>query len=164
MFRVKGLEVEGCYLITPTVSMESTCDLINIFSESQFNIYGLSTEFKEEYYAIAKLITCIVGEIEDVVIDLRRDSKTFGKFTKVNLNEENKNLIYVPSGCAHGYYISGNKEALIYYKVTKPFIRSLRGGVHWNSLNIPWSFDYNKVLVENEDTTWPRFEDFTSPF
>ncbi|MBS4803572.1 MAG: dTDP-4-dehydrorhamnose 3,5-epimerase family protein, partial [Clostridium sp.] len=101
---------------------------------------------------------------EDVVIDLRRDSKTFGKFTKVNLNEENKNLIYVPSGCAHGYYISGNKEALIYYKVTKPFIRSLRGGVHWNSLNIPWSFDYNKVLVENEDTTWPRFEDFTSPF
>lgn len=182
MFRVKGLEVEGCYLITPTVSMESTCDLINIFSESQFNIYGLSTEFKEEYYAIAKsgtvrgmhfqlppeghdkLITCIVGEIEDIVIDLRKESKTFGKFTKVNLNEENKNLIYVPSGCAHGYYISGNKEALIYYKVTKPFIRSLRGGVHWNSLNIPWSFDYNKVLVENEDTTWPKFEDFSSPF
>ncbi|MDV4152585.1 dTDP-4-dehydrorhamnose 3,5-epimerase family protein [Clostridium sp. AL.422] len=182
MFRVKKLDVEGCYLITPTMLMESTCDLINVFNETQFNIYGLSTNFKEEYYAIAKpgvvrgihfqlppeeqdkLITCIIGEIQDVVVDLRKDSKTYGKYTTVNLNEDNKNLIYIPSGCAHGYYIKGDKHALVYYKVTKPFIRDLRGGIHWNSLNIPWEFDYSKIQVESEDETWPKFEEFDSPF
>jgi len=182
MFRVQKLDVEGCYLITPTVLMESTCDLIKIFNEAQFNIYGLSTEFKEEYYAIAKpgvvrgihfqlppeehdkLVTCIMGEIQDVVIDLRKNSKTFGKYVTTNLNEDNKNLIYIPLGCAHGYYIKGDKHALVYYKVTKPFMRNLRGGVHWRSLDIPWEFDYNKIEVESEDETWPKFEEFNSPF
>lgn len=182
MCRVEKLDIEGCYLITPNVYMESTCDLIKIFNEGQFNIYGLSTEFKEEYYAIArpgvvrgmhfqlppeehdKLITCIIGEIQDVVIDLRKESKTFGKYIMVDLNEDNKNLIYVPSGCAHGYYIKGDKQALVYYKVTKPFVRELRGGVHWSSLNIPWNFNKDEVEVEIEDESWPKFENFNSPF
>ena len=164
MFKVQKLEVEGCYLMTPTVLMESTCDLIKIFNETQFNIYGLSTEFKEEYYAIAKpgvvrgmhfqlppeehdkLVTCIMGEIQDVVVDLRKNSKTFGKYVTTSLNEDNKNLIYIPSGCAHGYYIKGNKHALVYYKVTKPFMAELRGGIHWRSLDIPWDFDYSKII------------------
>ncbi len=182
MFRVKQLEIEGCCLITPTVFMESTCDLIKVFNDTQFNIYGLSTEFKEEYYAIAKpgvvrgmhfqlppeghdkLITCIAGEIQDVVIDLRKESKTYGRYTSVNLNEDNRNLIYIPSGCAHGYYIKGNKEALIYYKVTKPFIKELRCGVHWDSLDIPWEFNKEEVKVEKEDKTWLKFENFETPF
>ena len=105
-----------------------------------------------------------MGEIQDVVIDLRKESKTFGKYVTLDLNEDNKNLIYVPCGCAHGYYIKGDKQALIYYKVTKPFIRELRGGVHWSSLSIPWNFNIDKVEVEREDETWPRFEDFNSPF
>ncbi|MBQ6820704.1 MAG: dTDP-4-dehydrorhamnose 3,5-epimerase family protein [Clostridium sp.] len=182
MFRVKKLDVEGCYLLTPTVFMEGTRDVIKVFNNTQFNIYGLSTEFKEEYYAIAKpgivrgmhfqlspeehdkLITCIVGEIQDVVVDLRKSSKTFGKYAVVELNENNKNLIYVPSGCAHGYYIKGDKEAIVQYKVTKPFIRKLRGGINWRSLDIPWEFDFNNVEVESEDETWPKFEEFKSPF
>ena len=182
MFKVEKLEVEGCYLITPTVQMESTCDLIKTFNNNQFNIYGLSTDFNEEYYAIAKpgvvrgmhfqlppedhikLVTCILGEIQDVVIDLRKESKTFGKYTVVELNEDNKNLIYVPMGCAHGYYIKGNKDSLIYYKVTKPFVEELRQGIHWDSLNIPWEFEHDKVKVENIDKIWPKFEEFNSPF
>lgn len=183
MFRVKQLEIGGCYLITPTVFMENTCDLIRIFNDTQFNIYGLSTEFKEEYYAIAKpgvvrgmhfqlppgehdkLITCLSGEIQDIVIDLRKESKTYSKYTIVELNEDNRNLMYIPRGCAHGYYIKGNKEALVYYKVTKPFIKELTGGVYWDSLDIPWEFKGKmKVETEDIDKTWPKFEEFKSPF
>lgn len=182
MFKVEKLEIEDCYLITPTVLMESTCDLIKTFNDNQFNIYGLSTNFKEEYYAIAKpgvvrgmhfqlppedhikLVTCIIGEIQDVVIDLRKESRTFGKYTIIDLNEYNRNLIYIPNGCAHGYYIKGNKDALVYYKVTKPFVKELRQGIHWNSLNIPWEFNYEKVNEEEIDKMWPKFEDFISPF
>ena len=182
MFKVEKLEIEGCYLITPMVLLESTCDLIKIFNDSQFNIYGLSTDFKEEYYAIAKpgvvrgihfqlppedhtkLVTCIIGEIQDVVIDLRKESKTFGKYTIVDLNEDNRNLIYVPNGCAHGYYIKGNKDALVYYKVTKPFVEELRQGIHWSSLDIPWNFEYDKVNEDDIDKLWPKFEEFISPF
>lgn len=185
MFRVKQLEIEGCYLMTPTVFMDSTCDFIKTFNDKQFIIYGLSTEFKEEYYAIAKpnsvrgmhfqlppyeqdkLITCIMGEIQDVVVDLRANSKTYGKYIVVDLNQEDRNLIYIPSGCAHGYYIKGNKNALIYYKVTTPFISDFRGGIHWDSLDIPWDFkskNLSEVHVEAYDSTLPKFEDFKSPF
>ncbi|WP_300382236.1 dTDP-4-dehydrorhamnose 3,5-epimerase family protein [Clostridium sp.] len=181
MFRFKKLEIEGSYLVTPSVDMKNTCDLIKVFSDSQFNIYGLSTEFKEEYYAIAKpgvirgmhfqlppeeqdkIITCILGEIQDVIIDLRKDSKTYGKYSSVKLDQYNKNMIYVPKGCAHGYYIKGNKEALIYYKVTKPFIKELKGGISYKSLNINWDFK-NEVEIEEEDNELPSFEDFNSPF
>lgn len=181
MFRFKKLEIEGSYLITPSVDMKSTCDLIKIFDDSQFNIYGLSTEFKEEYYAIAKpgvvrgmhfqlppeehdkIVTCIIGEIQDVIIDLRKNSKTYGNYTVVELNEENKNMIYIPKGCAHGYYIKGDKEALIYYKVTKPFIKELRGGISYKSLNINWDFK-DEVEIEEEDKELPLFEDFNNPF
>ncbi|MBB6624573.1 dTDP-4-dehydrorhamnose 3,5-epimerase family protein [Clostridium gasigenes] len=182
MFRVKALEVEGCYLITPTVFMENTCDLIRVFNDTQFNIYGLSTDFKEEYYAIArpgvvrgmhyqappeeqdKIITCIAGEIQDVVIDLRKKSKTYGRYVVVELNEFNRDLIYVPKGCAHGYYIKGNKDALIFYKVTKPFNNDHRGGVNWDSLNIPWEFNKDEVTVEEWDNKLAKFEEFDSPF
>lgn len=182
MFRVKALDVEGCYLITPTVLMESTCDLIRVFNDTQFNIYGLSTDFKEEYYAIAKpgvvrgmhyqgppeehdkLITCIMGEIQDVVIDLRKNSKTYGKYVITELNEFNKDLLYVPMGCAHGYYIKGDKDALVFYKVTKPFNDEFRGGINFDSLNIPWEFNKDEVIVEECDKKLSRFEDFETPF
>ena len=182
MFRVKALDLEGCYLITPTVLMEGTCDLIRVFNDIQFNIYGLSTDFKEEYYSIAKpgvvrgmhyqappedhdkLISCVSGEIQDVVIDLRKNSKTYGKYVSVELNEFNKELIYVPKGCAHGYYIKGNKDALVFYKVTKPFNEKYRGGINWDSLDIPWQFDKNNVDVEEWDSKLIKLEEFESPF
>ncbi|NLL31035.1 MAG: dTDP-4-keto-6-deoxy-D-glucose epimerase [Clostridiales bacterium] len=183
MFRFEELKVDGCYLITPMVLMEDKCDFIKIFNNTQFNIYGLSTEFKEECYAIAKpgvvrgihfqkppeehdkLVTCLSGSIQDVVVDLRKNSRTFGKYTMVELNENNKNIIYIPKGCAHGYYIKGEKTAIIYYKVTKPYILELRDGIHWSSLDIPWDFlGKHEVEVEEEDKTWPKFEDFQSPF
>lgn len=181
MFRVKPLEVDGCFLITPKMHMQSTCDLINFFNDEQFNIYGLSTEFKEEYYAISKpgvvrgmhyqappeehdkLVTCALGEIQDVVVDLRKNSKTFGKYAIVELNEVNKELIYIPKGCAHGYYIKGNKDALIFYKVTKPFKEECRGGIHWSSLGIPWDI-IGEAQIEDDDDKFPRFEEFKSPF
>lgn len=182
MFRVKNLGVEGCYLITPTIVMEGTSDLIRVFNDTQFNIYGLSTDFKEEYYAMGKpgvvrgmhyqappeghdkLISCLVGEIQDVVIDLRKNSKTYGKYAIVELNEFNKDMIYVPSGCAHGYYVKGNKEALVFYKVTKPFNQEYKGGVNFDSLDIPWDFNKDEVRVEDWDKNLSKFEEFESPF
>ncbi|MGL5084314.1 MAG: dTDP-4-dehydrorhamnose 3,5-epimerase family protein [Clostridium sp.] len=182
MFRVKVLDIEGCYLITPTIVMEGTSDLIRVFNDTQFNIYGLSTDFKEEYYAMGKpgvvrgmhyqappeghdkLISCLVGEIQDVVIDLRKNSKTYGKYVVVELNEFNKDMIYVPSGCAHGYYVKGNKEALVFYKVTKPFNHKFKGGVNFDSLNIPWDFNKDEVHFEEWDKNLSKFENFESPF
>lgn len=176
MFRFKPLKIDGCYLITPTVKMDNTCDLIKFFNDEQFNIYGISTEFKEEYYTIAKpgvvrgmhyqkdpydhskIVTCLSGDIQDVVVDLREDSKSYKKFTMVDLNDKNKNMIYIPKGCAHGYYIRGDKDALVFYKVTKPYYEKYRAGINWDSLNIPWEFRNKiEVEVEEEDKILPIF-------
>lgn len=170
MFRVKPLSIDGCYLLTPTVLMETSCDLIKLFNENQFSIYGLSTDFKEEYYAIAKpgvlrglhyqkepeghdkLVSCVSGFIIDVVVDLRKESKTYGKYVLVQLNEENKNLIYIPNGCAHGYYVDGNKDALVFYKVTKPFNSNYKEGIHWTSFGIEWNLNKEPKISQDDDS------------
>lgn len=172
MFKVKPLSVDGCYLLTPTVLMESSCDFIKVFNETQFNIYGLSTKFQEEYYAIAKpgvlrglhyqakpqghdkIVSCILGSIIDVVVDMREESKTYGKYVVTELNDENRNLLYIPEGCAHGYYVSGDKDSLISYKVTKPFDKKYRVGIHWTSFDINWNLDCEPEISE-EDSSLP---------
>lgn len=168
MFRVKPLSIDGCYLLTPTVLMETSCDLIKLFNENQFSIYGLSTDFKEEYYAIAKpgvlrglhyqmdpeghdkLVSCISGAIIDIIVDIREGSKTYGRYELLKLNEENRNLVYIPKGCAHGYYVEGSKESLVFYKVTKPFNINFKSGINWESFGISNKLNINPKISDDD--------------
>ena len=64
--------------------------------------------------AQAKLIRCIRGKIYDVVVDLRKESKTFGKWLKVELSEENAHMLYIPEGFAHGFVVLSDEAELMY--------------------------------------------------
>lgn len=181
MFKVRELDISGCFLITPNVIMEKDLDLVKVFSASQFTIYGLCTKFSEEYYAMPKagtlrgihfqkppeehekLITCISGSILDIVVDLRISSKTYGKCIVVELNEENKELIYIPHGCGHGYFVKGKKDALILYKVTKPFNDKYKMGVNLNSFDV-FPIDIKRVILSETDMKLPLLENLKSPF
>ncbi|MGL5151050.1 MAG: dTDP-4-dehydrorhamnose 3,5-epimerase family protein [Clostridium sp.] len=181
MFKVRELDIPGCFLITPNLILEKDLDLVKVFSSTQFTIYGLKTKFSEEYYALPKpgtlrgihfqsppeahekLITCISGSILDIVVDLRKESPAYGKCIITEINDDNKELIYIPKGCGHGYYVKGKKSALILYKVTKPYINQYKGGINVESFSL-FPIDLNKVIISDNDKKLPYLREFDSPF
>ena len=109
--------------------------------------------------AQGKLIRVVRGEIFDVVVDLRRVSKTFGKWIGVNLSEHNNKQLWVPEGFAHGFLvISDIAECL--YKTTEYYSPKHERGIIWDDreLNIQWPININKILISKKDSNNQKFK------
>ena len=98
-------------------------------------------------YPQGKLIRVIKGEIYDVIVDIRKDSKTFSSWAGIKLNSKIKNQIWVPDGFAHGF-LTLSKEAIVGYKVTNFWVKDLERTLYWkdNEINIKWPIKENKFL------------------
>lgn len=114
--------------------------------------------FQREPFAQAKLVRVIQGVVKDVVVDLRKDSSTFGKSYSVILDCKKHNLLYVPVGFAHGFSVL--EDAVFAYKCSNYYNRESEGGILWNDpvLNIDWEVE-NPILSE-KDQLWPTLEEF----
>jgi len=99
----------------------------------------------------AKFVNVIKGKILDCVIDLRKNSKTFGKSFKIILSEKNCLGLYIPAGFAHAYY-SYEKLNIIYYKLTNYYKPNFENGIFWNDkvLKIKWPFNNPKVSLKDK--------------
>ena len=108
-------------------------------------------------YEQAKLVHCTKGRIYDVAVDIRINSKTYGKYVKVELSEENKYSLFIPVGFAHGFVVISD-EAEINYKVSKEYQPNSEGSIIWNdkTLNINWGIDFAPILSE-KDLKAPMF-------
>jgi len=95
--------------------------------------------FQKPPYTQAKLVRCLKGSVLDVVLDLRKDSKTYGIFETISLTEENKKQLFIPKGFAHGFIVL-SKSAILSYKVDNYYNPESESGIIWNDpdLNIPW--------------------------
>jgi dTDP-4-dehydrorhamnose 3,5-epimerase len=90
-------------------------------------------------YAEAKLVRCTMGAIYDVIIDLRTDSKTFMRWISVELTAENRKMIYIPEGFAHGFQtLADNTE--VYYQMSAVYVPAFARAVRWNDpqFKIDW--------------------------
>jgi dTDP-4-dehydrorhamnose 3,5-epimerase len=114
--------------------------------------------FQRVPFAQAKLVRVIQGIVKDVVVDLRKDSSTFGKSFSVILDSKKHNLLYVPVGFAHGFSVL--EDAVFAYKCSNYYNRESEGGILWNdpALNIDWEVE-NPILSE-KDQLWPTLEEF----
>ena len=102
--------------------------------------------------AQGKLIRVIKGEIFDVAVDIRKNSKTFGQWIGINLSEKNKKQLWIPEGFAHGFLtLSDNAECL--YKTTDFYEPTLERGIKWNDkeLNIKWPLITSKLILSEKD-------------
>jgi len=110
-------------------------------------------------YPQAKYVSVLRGKILDYVIDLRKNSKTFGKGFGIILSEDNCKSLYIPGGFAHAYY-SYSKINLIYYKLSDYYQPKYENGIFWNdkSLKIKWP-TYKPILAER-DKNWDTFLNF----
>jgi len=133
-------------------------DYATTSKKNVFRGFHFQTKFKQ-----AKFVSVLKGEILDCVIDLRKNSKTFGKFFSIKLSDKNCISLYIPEGFAHAYY-SYKKLNIIYYKLSNYYRPEYENGIIWNdkSLNIKWSFI--KPSVSKKDLKLKTFLDFKKKY
>ncbi len=133
------------------------------FSKYKGTVRGL--HFQAPPFAQGKLVRCSRGEILDVVVDIRRGSKTYGQHFKTKLSAENGHQLWVPEGFLHGF-VTLSDGCEVTYKVTNFYSYENDGNVLWSdpNLNIDWGVDKSSVIVSDKDKAAPLFKSFKSPF
>ncbi len=118
------------------------------FNKKKGTLRGMHYQIKP--YEEAKLVRCTQGCIYDVVIDLRPDSQTYTQWFAVELNAENRKMIYIPEGMAHGFQtLEDNTE--VFYQMSKEYHAESARGVLWNDevFDIQWRIE-NPILLEKD--------------
>ena len=171
-------EVEGLYIIEPTVFGDDRGFFLETYHKEDFHAAGLTMEFIQDNHSKStkgvlrglhfqikhpqgKLVRVTKGEVYDVAVDLRKGSPTYGKWAGVYLAEENKKMYYVPEGFAHGFLVLSD-EAEFEYKCTDFYHPEDESGILWNdeSLHIDWPVDrVGVILLSSKDKTLGRFKD-----
>ena len=167
--------LEDLIELQPKVFGDSRGYFFESFRKSLFKERGLEAEFVQDNesfsvkgtlrglhfqkapYAQGKLVRVITGKVLDIVVDIRPDSKTFGKHHKVVLNASDHNLMYVPPGFAHGF--AALEDSIFSYKCTQYYNQAAENGILWNDpqLNIDWGVDH--PIISEKDMVLPTFEE-----
>ena len=121
--------------------------------------------FQKPPFEQAKLVRCIEGEVLDVAVDIRKNSKTYGKHVTVLLSGKNKRQLFVPRGFAHGFLVL-SETATFAYKVDNFYAPDHDAGIRWNDkeLKIKWGMKDSEFVISKKDAELPFFSKFESPF
>lgn len=171
----------GVKIVHPFIYEDERGNFIKDYSERIFTENHLEHGIKEIFYAKskknvirglhfvapelqAKLIRVISGCIYDVIVDLRKDSPTFGQWAGLELSEENQCAILIPGGFAHGYLTLS--EAMVSYLCDTNFDPACDCGILWNdkTLNISWPDVEGMIIVSEKDKMNMTFETFKKNF
>lgn len=125
------------------------------FSRRAGTLRGL--HYQKPPHAEAKLVRCIRGAVFDVMADIRPDSPTFRSWFGMNLTEENRTMVYVPEGMAHGYLALADGSELS-YQVSTFYTPGAEQGIRWNdpAFGIEWP-QVNELILSEKDRSWPDF-------
>lgn len=192
--KVTDCPMKGLYIIEPTIHIDERGYFMETYNQNDMQKAGLDTNFVQDNQSLSKkgvlrglhfqknfpqkkLIRVISGTIFDVVVDIRKSSKTFGQWYGIELNSTDKKQFYISEGFAHGFIVLSD-QAEILYKVTDFYHPDDEGGIAWNSpeLGIKWKNvigDYKgsaapesylladgcKLTLSEKDKEWKRFSD-----
>ena len=168
-FEFERQNIEDVILIKPKVFGDNRGFFMETYKKSEFAKMGIDVEFNQDNHskstkgvlrglhfqkqphAQAKLVRCAKGRIYDVAVDIREKSKTFGQYVKVELSEDNKNMLYIPEGFAHGFVVLSD-EAELLYKASGEYAPQADSGILWcdKDINIDWGIDFEPILSEKD--------------
>lgn len=178
-FEFEQTKLEGVQLITPFYSLDERGIFIKDYSEKEFKEHGIDHVLKEVFYTYshkgtiraihfqrvkeqAKLVRCVHGKIFDVVVDLRRESQTFGEWEGFILSEENKRELLIPEHFGHGYLVL--EPSIVAYKCAEDFYGEYDDGIIWNdrTIGIDWPLDEvdGNVILSDKDKGLQTFDEF----
>lgn len=164
-------EISDIKLIKINIFEDERGKYIKLFSKDEIKSIGILDSFVDDNYLVskkgtirglhsqmknpeAKLLTCIRGKILDIVVDLREDSKTFKKFFTFELNDKEKNILYIPKGFAHGFLSLEDSEVI--YKSSNYYFPEDQYGISVYSKelkieDILKKYKINKLIISEKD-------------
>ena len=168
-FEFEPQKIKDVILVKPKVFGDNRGFFLESYKKSEFYANGIDVEFNQDNHSKstkgvlrglhyqanphgqAKLVRCARGRIYDVAVDIRPDSETFGQYVKVELTEENKHMLYIPVGFAHGF-VALTDEVEILYKASGEYAPQADRGIIWNDkdINIDWEIDFEPLLSEKD--------------
>lgn len=123
--------------------------------------YGVlrGLHFQSGVYAQSKLVRVSYGEIQDVIVDIRKNSKTFGHHISVKLSKDNGKQLFVPKGFAHGF-LSLSESTIVNYKVDNYYSKKHESGILFNDsdLGIKWNLDNLDIIATDKDLMFPKLK------
>ena len=174
---MKAIEtkLKGCFIIEPTIfedergyffesyNQRDFCKAIGrevhfVQDNQSFSKKGVlrGLHFQKGEHAQAKLVSVLQGKIQDVVVDLRKDSHTFGQHLSIELSDENKKQLFIPRGFAHGF-LTLSETANVFYKCDNYYNREAEGGVRYDddALGIGWHLKFQDLVLLEKDKELP---------
>lgn len=171
-FRFTRLELPGIILIEPKVFSDDRGFFLETYKYSDFSRYGISEQFVQENHshsaqgtlrglhyqktpkAQGKLVRVVLGEIFDVVVDIRKGSPQYGRWIGISLSAQNNKILYIPPGFAHGACVI-SEEAELLYMVTEEYAPASEAGVIWNDPALAIDWPVKRPILSSRDQTWP---------
>lgn len=175
---VTPCDIEGLYVIEPTVFKDERGYFVETYNQNDMKEAGLDMVFVQDNQSMStrgvlrglhfqkqfpqgKLVRVVRGKVFDVAVDLRSDSKTYGKWFGVELSAENMKQFYIPEGFAHGFLVLSD-EAEFCYKCTDFYHPGDEGGLAWNDpeIGVEWPLEEgDDLIISEKDQKWKGLKD-----
>jgi len=174
-------EFEGLFIIHPKVFEDDRGYFYESYNEKGFKQNGINAHFVQDNQSLSqsgvlrglhfqyppydqgKLVRVIIGSVLDVVLDIRKNSTTYGKHFSIELTEKNKTMLWVPSGFAHGFLTLEN-NTIFSYKCTNFFNKESEDCILWNDETLGIDWDVKSPILSEKDMAGKLFTSFVSPF
>ena len=181
-FEFRELELKDAYAIQPLFASDHRGGLIKDYNVDTFRANGISHDLKEVFYTISKrgvirathfqlikqqpkLVRCVSGHVYDVIVDLRPDSATYGKWLGFHLTGENMLSLLVPAGFGHGYLVI--EDSVVSYKCAEVFFGEGDSGIMYNDsdIGIDWPMELiggtDNLIISEKDLNLMSFKEYT---
>jgi dTDP-4-dehydrorhamnose 3,5-epimerase len=171
-------KLEDCFIVEPKVILDERGYFMESFNEKTFQ-KGIGQEvhfvqdnqsfsskgvlrglhYQTGEHSQAKLVRVLEGEVLDIAVDIRPNSKTYGQYEAVLLSAKNQLQFFVPRGFAHGFLVLSD-TATFFYKCDNFYNKESEGGIIYNdkTVNIDWQFPLNELIISEKDKVQPTLE------
>ena len=179
--KILAEDLPGVKLIQPNVFEDERGYFYESYNRNNLANIGISDDFVQDNQSLShrgvlrglhfqnppmaqgKLVRAVKGAVLDVVVDIRKDSATYGKHYAVELNETNKLMLWVPVGFAHGF-CTLEDHTVFSYKCTNYYDPKSESGIMWNDKDLGINWDMKNPILSNKDKENTLFSEFVSPF
>lgn len=171
--------LKDCFILEPSIFEDERGIFIETFNKKTFDkVTGLSVNFVQDNQSIstrgvlrglhyqkgafaqAKLVRVVKGKVKDIVVDIRKDSPTFGQHFSIILDDVDHKQLFVPRGFAHGF-ITLSENSVFAYKCDNLYNKESEGGIIYNdaTLDLDWHLPHEQLIVSAKDSELPGFEE-----
>jgi dTDP-4-dehydrorhamnose 3,5-epimerase len=179
--QVETIFIDGPLVITPKVFKDPRGYFMESYNKQSYSNIGIDLDYVQDNQSLSekgilrglhfqappfdqgKLVRVIKGAVLDVIVDIRKNSPTYGKHYAIELTEDNFKTFWVPSGFAHGFTTLAD-HTIFSYKCTNYYNQASEGGLMWNDPDLGIDWGIQNPILSDKDTKNALFKDFISPF